>query len=105
MSAAMPYSGFHGDDDWPSDVDQAALEEHCKAVAFENVQDAAWWEVMTGEDDVGAGAAACLARCMANLDRACLGELIALNAITTALSNLQAVAKARAYADALMEEE
>ena len=59
---------------------------------------------MTGEDDVGIPAAACLARCMANLDRACKGELIALNAITTALSNLHTVAKARAYDDALTEE-
>ena len=107
MSAAgnaMPYSGEHTDADWLSDKDQAAFEEHCKAIAFDNVQDAAWWEIMTGEDDVGIPAAACLARCMSALDLACKGDLFALNALTTALSNLQTVAKARAYSDALSEE-
>jgi hypothetical protein len=100
----MGYSGAHGDENWPTPPEQAALEEHCKAVAYDNLRDAAWWECMSGEDDVGAALAACVARCMANLDNACKGELIALNAITTALSNLQSVANDMAYNDAMEEE-
>ena len=37
--------------------------------------------------------ASCLARCMKEIDRACKGDRIALTAITTALSALQATAK------------
>ena len=82
---------------------QVALEEEAKAVAHENLRDAAWWEIMNGEEDVGAAAAACLARCMANRAQACKGELIALNAIIEALSNLHQVAQDRAFNDAMDE--
>lgn len=37
-----------------------------------------------------------LARCMANIDRACRGEQIARDAITTALSQLQSLARPEA---------
>ena len=103
MNATMPYSGFHGDEDWLSDADQAALEEHCKSVAWENLRDAAWWECETGEDEIGAAVGSCLARCMVNLNNACSGDSISMTAITTALSNLQHVAKDRAFKDAMDE--
>lgn len=100
----LPYSGCHGDEDWSSPKEQAYIEEQCKAIADENIQDPVWWETAFDEDAIEREVANFLSRCMANLDRACKGELIALNAITTALSNLQQVAKQIAYDEAMEEQ-
>ena len=59
--------------------------------------DRTWWSEEMEKDgavrDLVPGA---IARCMANLDRACRGEQIGMDAILTALSNLRAEVRGEA---------
>lgn len=72
-----------------------AHEAAC-AQAERDIRDADWWKEKFGGLSLGNDAASALARCMANLDAACRGCPISRDAITTALSHLQRLARADA---------
>lgn len=76
------------------DIDEAEV----LAEANRQIQDPDWWNsTLEGICPVTNAVPEALARCMQNLDAACTGDAIALNAITSALHVLQKQARAMAY--------
>lgn len=98
--SAMPdrLAHIHGDEMYVSEKEQAYLEATWKAKAEETIGDPDYWrDWMFESNELTAAATECLARLMRNIDSAAKGELIGLNAIVTAVSNLQRIAREDAY--------
>ena len=96
VATAMPYSGFHGDEDWPemTPAEEAERDAEVDRKVKELLCSEAWWDLtMCGDNEIFSALPACLARVMANLDNACSGDQIGRDAVTTALSQLQRVAR------------
>jgi len=84
----------HGDEglrEYTAD-ELARIEFAEAAVIDERVKDAEWWAGLL-QDEIPGELPQQLARMMANLDRACNGEGIAMGAITAALSIVQKQAR------------
>lgn len=81
-------------DKWRQEQDDAA--ELARAQAEIDICSSDWWKEKLGELSLSKDAADCIARCMREVNGACRGNQISLDAITTALSNLQARARADA---------
>lgn len=77
--------------------------EALRAQAERDIRDPDWWKDKLGGVSIADDAANVLARCMTNLDDACRGCPISREAITTALSNLQSLARADARDEAQEE--
>jgi len=73
---------------------EALLERETRERGERALLDPAFWADSLDDDKaIRADAPDAIARCMANLDRACRGEQIAIDAITTALSQLRRSAR------------
>lgn len=78
-------------------ADEVAIQAESERL----VRDSDWWgRQLEGINALTNELPAVVARCMANLDSACAGSEIARDAITTALHNLQKLARKDAHDDA-----
>ena len=106
--AAGRYDHEHGDPGyWPTAAEQSKIERLADRKLTERLyaDPAAFADLMDGID--GGDYYQPLQRALANLDRACEGDLIALNASTAALSQIQAMTKReaeRVWRDELRDE-
>ena len=78
------------------DPELPGFEKWADEYAASDIKTEEFWLTRVSEQisyGEGLRIAECLARCMKEIDRACKGDRIALTAITTALSALQATAK------------
>ena len=94
MPGAMPaeLAERMSDVDDHADLDELAALREAKEKAREDVQTSEWWfDRLEGEASAWSVSEA-ISRCMREIDAACKGDTIAMRAITTALSNLQASA-------------
>lgn len=92
------YDRLHGDEDgiWPTAAEQCLIDQLADQKLEERLYDdhVQFDDLLAGIDPVDYEQQ--LQRALRNLDRACKGDKIALDAITTALSQIQRTFKAEA---------
>lgn len=100
---SVPTGRLHGDEEsrFYSDAEELRLNRRTGELTAEFVSDPTWWnDRMEGVNALSGEVPGVLARCMGNLRQACGGERIGLDAITTALSQLERLARADAMVQA-----
>ena len=92
--------------DWPTPAEQYAQSVEVDRKADELVRSEKWWdETLCGDNEAGRALPGALARIMSNLDSACSGDQIGRDAVTTALSQVQRVARRMARAEVERDED
>jgi len=91
--------------DWPTAAEEMQRLREIDRKAEAMLASEEWWDIeLCGINGITNMLPAALARVMANLDKACSGEQIGRDAITTALSQVQRVARQMAREQAENED-